>query len=526
MTIRLLSPSILVIFLYTNIIKMNAQVVKIADSLKSISSISPPKSIKRQDTIILQDFNINNSLSNLNFSDSDSLILDLKDQKKAKSIDSLWLKELYDSARFEEVFGSINSEEIELTEYEDLPTELLKQRLEELNAKTPFNVSYNPSLERLIKHYLKTRRASMSKLMALSDYFFPLFEEEFDKYDLPLEIKYLAVVESALNPSAKSRVGAKGLWQFMFTTGKIYGLEVSSYVDERSDPAMATVAAAKYLSSLHKIFEDWDLALAAYNSGPGNVSKAIRRSGGETNYWKIRNKLPRETAGYVPAFLAMMYIFEYADEHGFKSNGPRFYSIVTDTIQVKRLITFEQISKAVNLSVEEIKFLNPSYKLEIIPYIKDKNYVLRLPIPAIGKFVTNEDVIYALAEEENSKENANIPKYIEQPDRIRYRVKSGDYLGKIAERHGVGVSQIKRWNELTNDNLKVGQRLTIYPTKLIVGESTSKKDAEGLYIVKKGDSLWSISQNFPGVSIQNIKKWNDISSNNLKPGMKLKVSKG
>ena len=525
MTIRLLSPSILVIFLYTSIIKMNAQAVKIVDSLKSISSISSLKSIKPQDTIILQGFNIDNSLSNLNLSDNDSLILDLKDQKKAKHSDSLWLKELYDSTRFEEVFGSITSEQIELTEYEDLPTELLKQRLEQLNAKTPFNVIYNPSLERLIKHYLKTRRASMSKLIALSEYFFPMFEEEFDKHNLPLEIKYLAVVESALNPSAKSRVGAKGLWQFMFTTGKIYGLEVSSYVDERSDPARATVAAAKYLSSLHKTFEDWDLALAAYNSGPGNVSKAIRRSGGETNYWKIRNKLPRETADYLPAFLATMYIFEYADEHGFKSNGPRYYSIATDTIQVKRLITFEQISKVLNLSVEEIKFLNPSYKLEIIPYIKDKNYALRLPIPAIGKFVTNEDLIYSIAEEENSKENANIPKYIEQPDRIRYRVQSGDYLGKIAERYGVGVSQIKRWNELKNDNLKVGQRLIIYPIKLIVGE-TSREDNEGLYIVKKGDSLWSISQNFPGVSIQNIKKWNDISGNNLKPGMKLKISKG
>jgi len=526
MTIRLLSPSILVIFLYTSIIKMNAQVVKVVDSLKSVTSLSPAKSIKRQDTIILQDFKIDTSLSNLNFSYSDTLILNLKDQKKAKSSDSLWLKELYDSKRFEEVFGSITIEEIKLTEYEDLPTELLKYRLEQLDAKTPFNISYNPSLERLIKHYLKTRRVSMSRLMALSDYFFPMFEEEFAKYDLPLEIKYLAVVESALNPSAKSRVGAKGLWQFMFTTGKIYGLEVSSYVDERSDPAMATAAAAKYLKSLHKIFDDWDLALAAYNSGPGNVSKAIRRSGGETNYWKIRNKLPRETAGYVPAFLATMYIFEYAAEHGFKSSGPRYHSIATDTIQVKRLITFEQISKAVNLSVDEIQFLNPSYKLEIIPYIDDKNYALRLPIQAIGKFVANEDLIYALAEEENSKENANIPKYIEQPDRIRYRVKSGDYLGKIAERYGVGVSQIKRWNELTNDNLKVGQRLTIYPTKPIVAESVSRKDNGGLYIVKKGDSLWSISQNFPGVSIQNIKKWNDISSNNLKPGMKLKVSKG
>ena len=343
---------------------------------------------------------------------------------------------------------------------------------------------------------------------------------------MPLEIKYLAVVESALNPSAKSRVGAKGLWQFMFTTGKIYGLEVSSYVDERSDPALATAAAAKYLKSLYKIFDDWDLALAAYNSGPGNVSKAIRRSGGETNYWKIRNKLPRETASYVPAFLATMYIFEYAAEHGFKSSGPRYHSIATDTIQVKRLITFEQISKALNLSVEEIQFLNPSYKLKIIPYVNDKNYALRLPIQAIGKFVTNEDLIYALAEEENSKKNANIPKYIEQPDRIRYRVKSGDYLGKIAERYGVGVSQIKRWNDLTSDNLKVGQRLTIYPTEPIVAENPSRKDNGSLYIVKKGDSLWSISQNFPGVSIQNIKKWNDISSNNLKPGMKLKVSKG
>ena len=505
---------------------MNAQVVKVVDSLKSVSSLSPAKSVKHQDTITLQDFKIDTILSNLNFSNSDSLILDLKDQKKAKYSDSLWLKELYDSTRFEEVFGRITSEEIELTEYEDLPTELLKHRLEQLDAKTPFDISYNPSLERLIKHYLKTRRTSMSRLMALSDYFFPMFEEEFDKYDLPLEIKYLAVVESALNPLAKSRVGAKGLWQFMFTTGKIYGLEVSSYVDERSDPAMATAAAAKYLKSLHKIFDDWDLALAAYNSGPGNVSKAIRRSGGETNYWKIRNKLPRETAGYVPAFLATMYIFEYAAEHGFKSSGPRYHSIATDTIQVKRLITFEQISKAVNLSVDEIQFLNPSYKLEIIPYIDDKNYALRLPIQAIGKFVANEDLIYALAEEENSKENANIPKYIEQPDRIRYRVKSGDYLGKIAERYGVGVSQIKRWNELTNDNLKVGQRLTIYPTKPIVAESTFRKDTGSLYIVKKGDSLWSISQNFPGVSIQNIKKWNDISSNNLKPGMKLKVSKG
>jgi membrane-bound lytic murein transglycosylase D len=526
MIIRLLSPTLFILILCLNTLRINAQVAKVSDSLKSVRSQSLEKNKKVLDTVMFQDFKGDINFLVRSISKNDSLGYALKDQKKAKISDSLWLKELYDSSRFEEVYGSIVNEEIKLAEYEELPTELLKKRLEQLNAKTPFNVTYNPSLERLIKHYLKTRRVSMSKLMALSDYFFPMFEEEFDKYDLPLEIKYLAVVESALNPLAKSRVGAKGLWQFMFTTGKIYGLEVSSYVDERADPKRATTAAAKYLKSLYKIFDDWDLALAAYNSGPGNVSKAIRRSGGETNYWKIRNRLPRETAGYVPAFLATMYIFEYADEHGFKSNGPKYHTIETDTIHVKRLITFEQVSKALNVPIEEIKFLNPSYKLGIIPYIEDKNYTLRLPIRATGKFVTNEEAIYALADEENSKENANIPKYIEQPDRIRYRVKSGDYLGKIAERYGVGVSQIKRWNELKNDNLKVGQRLIIYPTKPIALEDTSEKETRDLYTVKKGDSLWSISQNFPGVSIQNIKKWNDISSNILRPGMKLKISKG
>ena len=310
MIIRLLSPTLFILILCLNTLRINAQVAKVSDSLKSVRSQSLEKNKKVLDTVMFQDFKGDINFLVRSISKNDSSGYALKDQKKAKISDSLWLKELYDSSRFEEVYGSIVNEEIKLAEYEELPTELLKKRLEQLNAKTPLNVTYNPSLERLIKHYLKTRRVSMSKLMALSDYFFPMFEEEFDKYDLPLEIKYLAVVESALNPLAKSRVGAKGLWQFMFTTGKIYGLEVSSYVDERADPKRATTAAAKYLKSLYKIFDDWDLALAAYNSGPGNVSKAIRRSGGETNYWKIRNRLPRETAGYVPAFLATMYIFE------------------------------------------------------------------------------------------------------------------------------------------------------------------------------------------------------------------------
>jgi len=463
----------------------------------------------------------------------DSVIFVLEDIAHARKSDSLWLQEMYNSEMFEEVYGFVENPDFEPVEYEELPTELLKQRLSELNARTPFNVEYNPSLESVIKGYLKNRRRTMAKLMALSDYYFPMFEQELDKHDLPLEMKYLAIVESALDPRAKSRVGATGLWQFMYATGKMFGLEVSSYVDERSDPIMATEAACKYLKSLYGSLGDWDLALAAYNSGPGNVSKAIRRSGGRTNYWNIRSYLPRETAGYVPAFLATMYIFEYAKEHGFESNGPRIPYIATDTIRVKKRISLGQVSEITNIEMAELEFLNPSYKLGIIPAVKDEDYVLRLPIDAVGKFVNNEEAIYAYAESEFNKREKPLPELMEQANRVRYRVRSGDYLGKIASRHGVTVSQIKRWNGLRSNNLRIGQRLTIHPRNA-TASSTKKPSSTAqvaiestkIYTVKNGDSLWSISQKFPGVTVQKIKKWNDISSNNLTPGTKLKILKG
>lgn len=461
----------------------------------------------------------------------DTVVFSLKDNAKAREMDSLWLATLYNNNLFEEVYGSITQMDFEPVEYEELSTELLKARLKELNARTPFNVEYNPSLESVIKGYLKNRRKTMAKLIALSDYYFPMFEEELDRQGLPLEMKYLAIVESALNPRAVSRVGATGLWQFMFSTGKIFGLEVNSYVDERSDPLMATEAAAKYLSSLYKSLGDWDLALAAYNSGPGNVSKAIRRSGGRTNYWNIRQHLPRETAGYVPAFLATMYIFEYAEEHGFKSSGPRYPFIATDTIRVKKMISLEQVAAVTNMDLPELEFLNPSYKLGIIPVIKDENYVLRLPVDAVGKFVSNEEAIYSYAASEFNKREKPLPDLFEQSDRIRYRVRSGDYLGKIANRYGVSVSKIKRWNGLRSNNLRIGQRLTIYPRKLSSNAAASKKKVATstpsgkTYTVKSGDSLWSISQKFPGITVDQLKKWNDISSTKLKPGMTLKLNK-
>src|SRR5699024_3313954 len=289
------------------------------------------------------------------------------------------------------------------------------------------------------------------------------FEEILDKHDLPIELKYLAIVESALNPRAKSRVGATGLWQFMFTTGKMYDLNVSSYVDERSDPLKSTEAASKYLKSLNNSFNDWDLALAAYNSGPGNVSKAIRRSGGATDYWHLRNFLPRETANYVPAFLATMYIFEYADEHGLYTNGPTTPVIATDTIHIKETISFEQINKVTDIPIKELQYLNPSYKLGVIPYAKDRPYALRLPLEAVGTFVANEESVYAYAKAEFEQKEKPNPDLLKDNERISYRVKSGDYLGKIAQRYRVSVNQIKQWNGLRNNNLRIGQVLVIFP---------------------------------------------------------------
>jgi membrane-bound lytic murein transglycosylase D len=462
----------------------------------------------------------------------DTMVFNLEDMARARKIDSIWLKELFTTGRFEEMYGSVLDETYEPVEYEELPTEVLKQRLEELNARTPFNVAYNTSLESVIKGYLKNRRKTLARLMALSDYYFPMFEEILDKHGLPLEMKYLAIVESALEPRATSRVGAQGLWQFMFSTGKMFGLDVNSFVDERSDPIMATEAAAQYLKSLEKSLGDWDLALAAYNSGPGNVAKALRRANGQTNYWNIRKYLPRETAGYVPAFLATMYIFEFAEEHGFKSEGPQYPFIATDTIRVQKMITLQHVAEVTNLDIEEVRFLNPSYKKDVIPVIKDENYVLRLPIDAVGKFVSNEQAIYAYAEKELEEREKPLPELFEQEDKIRYRVRSGDYLGKIAEKYGVSVSSIKRWNGLRNNRLRVGQRLTIHPrnlTKAVAangGSNSSSSATAKTYTVKNGDSLWSISQKFPGVSVDNLKKWNDIGGTKLKPGMKLTIQKG
>lgn len=480
------------------------------------------------DSLVINKDTIEKSSINNFFTDSD-----------LKKIDSLFVSEKFNSSLIDTLEYVINDKDILEEAPKILSTEVLKNRLLDLNSNTPFNLAYNPALEKVINNYLRYRKKYYPALMAKAKYYFPIFEQYLDQYDIPLEMKYLAIVESALKPRARSRVGASGLWQFMYGTGKQFNLKVSSYVDERYNPIKSTIAACKYLSQLYKIFGDWDLALAAYNSGPGNVTKAIKRSGGYKNYWNIRPFLPQETAGYVPAFYATMYIFNYSKEHEIYSDLPTFFNFQTDTIQIKRTVSFDQISEVIDVDEKVLTFLNPSYKLNIIPYIKDRSYKLRLPSNKIIDFLNKENELYALADEDDAKREKPLPKYFEMDKRIRYKVKSGDYLGKIAKKFGVRVSDIKKWNRLKSSRLSIGQRLYIFPKRIPVDVTSSnsnsksktakknkKSDNYDIYIVKSGESLWTIAQKYNNVSVNDIKKWNDIwSVKNLKPGTKLKIFK-
>ncbi|MFV8341538.1 LysM peptidoglycan-binding domain-containing protein [Flavobacterium sp. XS2P39] len=561
----------------------------------------------------------------------------------ASCVDSLWMKELTNLDLYNNITDDIKNINIdEKVDYE-LPTELLKERLAAMDAKSPFNIEYNQGLENTIKSFLKNRKKSFERLMAISEYYFPLFEEALAKQNVPLEIKYLAVVESALNPKAVSKMGATGLWQFMYQTGKQYGLKIDSYVDERSDPLKASEAATQYMTNMYKIFGDWDLVLASYNSGPGNVSKAIRRSGGQQNYWNIRKNLPKETQGYVPAFLATMYIYEYHKEHGIVPNRAAVKHFATDTIMIKKQMSFKQISDLIDVPVAQLQMLNPSYKLNIVPAYHNENHYLRLPQERAAVFVSNEAKIYAYAQHEldfrekpfqvtkaiavrdtmnyttqritipktkyykvkrgdNLSEIANkydvavadikiwnklrsnsvsygkslkiitdqtivrtvkketkaesIPaeaiaetqrvavsevkikkedELASNPERkdIEYVVQKGDNLGSIADKFGASLADLKQWNNLSNYTIALGSTLIVAKDEVVIitdkamASSFKKKTnlATGVeYYVKKGDSLFSIAKKYPGVTISDIKKWNDIRGEDIKPGMKLKIN--
>ncbi len=337
---------------------------------------------------------------------------------------------------------------------EEFSSEILKERLQKLDDKTPFLVPYNATVERFIRLYLKTKKEDYSNLMERAQYYFPIFEEHLDKYDLPLEIKYLAVVESALKPTSKSRVGAKGLWQFMYHTGKQYGLRVTSYVDERSDPIKATEAACSYLEDLYLRFNDWDLALAAYNSGPGNVSKAIKRSGGLRNYWNIRQYLPKETQGYLPAFYTSLYLFEYGAEHQIYPRNTAITYFETDTIRIKKEITFSQIQKIINIDIDLLRKLNPQYKLDIIP--ANQNYTLTLPKHYIETYISKAHNWL-----DTSILNREATHAIEPTPLNSYIVQENENITRIARKFNISVKQLKSWNGLQTNYCIAGQRLVV-----------------------------------------------------------------
>lgn len=326
---------------------------------------------------------------------------------------------------------------------------------------------YNDIVRKFIDTYTIRLRNQVSFMLSACNFYMPIFEEALDAYNLPLELKYLPIIESALNPSAVSRAGATGLWQFMLTTGKLYGLESNSLVDERRDPIKATWAAARYLKDMYNIYKDWNLVIAAYNCGPGNVNKAIRRAGGKTDYWAIYNYLPRETRGYVPAFIAANYVMTYYCKHNIcpmETNIPQ----ATDTVQVSRNLHFEQIADICHIPLEEIKSLNPQYKRNIVPG-NSKPYTLRLPTEAISSFIDNQDTIYNHRSTELFKNRRTVASVGTRSkatagdgELTYYKIKQGDTLGTIARKFGVSVRQLRSWNGLRNNNIRAGRRLKIY----------------------------------------------------------------
>ena len=398
------------------------------------------------------------------------------------------------------------------------------------------SLPYNSVVRNYIIRYSEKMPSTIGKIIGLYEYYKPYFDEVFDRYNMPEELKAMAVIESAMNPLAVSRVGAKGMWQFMYSTAKIYGLQIDSFVDERLDPYKAVEAAAQYLLDAYEIYGDWNLAIASYNCGAGNVNKAIRRSGSR-QFWDLYPYLPRETRGYGPAFVGALYTMRYYKEHGIKPVPVALPSPV-DTFRINKMLHLKQVNEVIGVPLDELKNLNPQYKHEIIPG-NSKEYILRLPYQYTNAFIEHEDSIYR--HKADKYFNPVTLKSIQEGgdgEQITYRVKSGDYLGRIAINHGTTVAKIKKWNNLKSNDIRVGQRLIIYrggkapattsssssSTKTTTQTSSSAVSGGTTYTVKSGDALSKIAEKY-GVTVNQIKQWNNLSSNNIRVGQKLIVSK-
>jgi membrane-bound lytic murein transglycosylase D len=418
------------------------------------------------------------------------------------------------------------------------------EMMRRLSAMNSFiTLPYNDVVKNYIILYSERMPSKMGRVLGLSSYYFPIFEDILLRYGLPQELKYMAIIESMLNPVATSRAGARGIWQFMYQTGVGYGLEINSFVDERLDVEKAVEAAARYLRDAYRTFGDWALAISSYNCGAGNVSKAIRRADGRRDFWSIYPYLPKETRGYVPAFVGAMYAMTYYREYGIVPQQMGM-PVQTDTFMIRRNLHFDQIEAVVGVPKADLQNLNPQYVNDIIPG-NNHPYVLKLPYTWTNTFLgADRDSLYAykadslltgrvLKDAGNGRSGGKSAgkSGSSSQQRIAYKVKSGDYLGKIASKYGVTINQLKSWNNLRSNSIQIGQTLYIYknggPSISQGGGSKSSgstsKPKATIYTVKSGDSLSKIASKYPGISVNDIKAANGLKSDAIRAGQKLTI---
>lgn len=421
-----------------------------------------------------------------------------------------------------------SAEELEYIPADETPA-LIADRLSCIQKTVP--LTYNDKVHAFINYFTVRDREYTRMILRRRDLYFPLFEHYLAKYNLPDELKYLAIIESGLLPKAVSRARAVGLWQFMAGTGKYFNLHHDGYVDDRMDPDKSTDAACRYLKQLYSIFGDWQLALAAYNSGPGTVRKAVRRSGYKNSFWDVYQFLPRETRAYVPQFIAMTYVMNYYDKHNFTDFEQEMWTPF-DTISVNKFFHFETFAALTGSCAEDLQRLNPHVLHRAIPET-GKVHTLKVPLEAKLRLVENRLAILDSCSKVGHKELEQVaralPGSTQGRELIVYRVKSGDVLGSIALRHGVRVNDIKTWNRLSRTVIYPGQRLNIWikPTvartaiRASATSATALPDGGKTYTVQPGDTLWHISKKFEGVTVEKIKALNNLKSNKLQPGQKL-----
>lgn len=498
--------------------------------------------------------------------------LELRTGANLDSLVNLW----YVNQSLESAVDVYNAEADTLVP--DFPDSVYLAKLAEIPSVV--DLTYNRIVRNYIQLYTIKRREQVRNMLGLSEYYFPIFEEIFDLYGVPYEIKYLAIIESALNPRAVSRVGAVGAWQFMYSTGKHYGLTINSLVDERKDPVAATRAAARYLVDLYGMYGDWTLALAAYNCGPGNVNKAIRRSGGRRSFWEIYYYLPRETRGYVPAFIAATYTMNFYEDH-LITPAPLSMPRAVDTIMVYEPLHLEQVAGVLNVPVQMLRDMNPQYRTDIMPGTAKHPYAIKIPMEFSGAFIDLQDSIFAFKDSvyfDPSKDVASPQHYsasyrVDLPedkyDKLYYTVKSGDNVGYIADWYDVRASDLRYWNNISRDVIRSGQKLLIYkpkgssakfaevnnmnfsqkqkfagreisaaatghstasPAPQVQSTGTASQAAAGgtgdyiTYRVKSGDTLWGIAKQYPGVSESDIARLNNITnSSKIQPGQVIRI---